>query len=106
MLAARMVDVDHPDIDFGTPLSRHLRWRLGSAPNGAADNYADYYYSIGPAEFLASGLPVFDADGGLKHWRIGLFANQSLSGDLTTAGRFSDGLYTTWSATSRIADRR
>lgn len=26
---------------------------------------------------------MFDADGGLKHWRLGLLANHSITGDLT-----------------------
>ena len=49
--------------------------------------YADYYYSITPAEGLVAGLPAYDADGGMKSWRLGLIANQSITGDLT--GGFS-----------------
>jgi outer membrane scaffolding protein for murein synthesis (MipA/OmpV family) len=49
-----------------------------------SNKYADYYFSISPADSAATGglLPVFDADGGMKHWKIGLLLNQSLSGDL------------------------
>ena len=53
----------------------------------AGNGYADYYYSITPAEGVVAGLPAYEADGGLKHWRLGLIANQSISGDLT--GGFS-----------------
>src|SRR4030095_7398367 len=67
-----------PTIDFGTPLSRTTY-----IADWAGNGYADYYYSISPNASLASGLPVFNADGGFKHWRLGLFGNQSLSGDLT-----------------------
>lgn len=72
-----------PTIDFGTPLSRTFYVGLSASAEWAADDYADYYYSISPADSLVSGLPLFDADGGLKHWRLGLLANQSLTGDLT-----------------------
>ena len=64
----------------------------------------------GPTESLASGLPQFDADGGFKHWRLGLFANQSISGDLTHGWSiFGIGLYTKLSgdfADSPIVDQR
>ena len=76
----------------------------------AGDDYAEYYYSIDPAGSLASGLPVFDADGGFKHWRVGLFANQSLSGNLLHGWSiFGVGLYTKLSgdfADSPIVDDR
>ena len=84
-----------PTIDFGTPLSRTLYVGLSASAEWAAGDYADYYYSISPADALASGLPQFDADGGLKHWRLGLLANQSLSGDLTRGwSLFGLGSYT------------
>ncbi len=35
------------------------------------DNYNDAYFSITPAQSLASGLPVFDADGGLHSYGVG-----------------------------------
>ena len=76
-----------PNVDFSTPLSR---WTYVSASAGAdfvTNRFADYYYSISPADSLASGLPVFDADGGLKNWKLGLLVNQAITGDLT--GGFS-----------------
>ncbi len=72
-----------PTIDFGTPLSRTFYVGLSASAEWAGGDYADYYFSISPADSLASGLPVFDADGGLKHWRLGILANQSITGDLT-----------------------
>lgn len=84
-----------PSVDFGTPLSP--TFYVGASINAewAGGEYADYYYSIGPDETLASGLPVFDADGGLKHWRLGLFANYNLSGLLTQGWSiFGAGAYT------------
>jgi len=71
-----------PTIDFGTPLSRTFYIGASASMEWAGGGYADYYYSITPAEGLAAGLPAFDADGGLKHWRLGLIANQSITGNL------------------------
>ena len=99
-----------PTIDFGTPLSRTTYVGVSLSAEWAGDDYAEYYYSIDPAGSLASGLPVFDADGGFKHWRVGLFANQSLSGDLLHGWSiFGVGLYTKLSgdfADSPIVDDR
>ena len=72
-----------PTIDFGTPLSRTTYVGLSLSADWAGGGYADYYYSISAADTLASGLPVYNADGGFKNWRIGLLANQALTGDLT-----------------------
>jgi outer membrane scaffolding protein for murein synthesis (MipA/OmpV family) len=72
-----------PTVDFGTPLSRTFFVGATFSMEWAGNGYADYYYSISPADALASGLPAYDADGGLKMWRLGLAANQSLTGDLT-----------------------
>jgi MipA family protein len=76
-----------PTIDFGTPLSRTFYIGASAGLDWAGGGYADYYYSITPAEGLVAGLPAYDADGGLKNWRLGLIANQSITGDLT--GGFS-----------------
>lgn len=72
-----------PTIDFGTPLSRTFYIGASAGLDWAGGGYAEYYYSITPAEGLVAGLPAFDADGGLKDWRLGLIANQSITGDLT-----------------------
>lgn len=72
-----------PTIDFGTPLSRYSYVGASLSAEWAGGGYADYYYSITPADSIASGLPVYDADGGFKQWRLGLLASHSLTGDLT-----------------------
>ena len=72
-----------PAIDFGTPLSRTFYVGASLSADFAGDDYADYYFSISAAEALASGLDAYDADGGFKGWKVGLLANQSLTGDLT-----------------------
>lgn len=72
-----------PTIDFGTPLSRYAFVGASLSAEWAGGGYAEHYYSISPAEGIASGLPAYDADGGFKQWRLGLLASHSLTGDLT-----------------------
>ena len=72
-----------PSIDFGTPLSRTFYVGASASAEWAGGGYADYYYTITPAASLASGLRPYNANGGFKSWKLGLVANQSLSGDLT-----------------------
>ena len=71
-----------PNMDFSTPLSRTLFVAANVGLDFVGNGYADYYYSIPLADSVASGLPVYDADGGMKSWKVGLLVNQSLSGDL------------------------
>ena len=71
-----------PNIDFSTPLSRTFFISASAGLDFVGNGYADYYYSIPLADSIASGLPVHDADGGMKSWKVGLLLNQSLSGDL------------------------
>ena len=53
-----------PTVSYFTPLSRGIAVNLSlSAEHGDA-GMMDYYYSVTPAQSAASGLPVFDADGG------------------------------------------
>lgn len=71
-----------PNIEFSTPVSRTTYVGANVGLEFVGNKYADYYYTITPAGSIASGLPVFDADGGIKNWKAGLLVNQSLSGDL------------------------
>jgi outer membrane protein len=84
-----------PNIEFSTPLSRRTYAGLSLGAEFVGNKYADYYYSITPAGSIASGLPTFDADGGMKHWKAGVLLNQSITGDLLSgfsvfgAGQYS-----------------
>lgn len=71
-----------PTIDFSTPLSRTTYVGASLSADFVSNRFADYYFSISAADALASGLPAFDADGGIKNWKIGILVNQSISGDL------------------------
>lgn len=71
-----------PNIDFSTPLSPTFFIAASAGLDFVGNGYADYYYSVPLADSIASGLPIYDADGGIKSWKMGLLANASLSGDL------------------------
>jgi outer membrane scaffolding protein for murein synthesis (MipA/OmpV family) len=73
-----------PNVEFSTPVSRSTYVGLNVGAEFVSNRFADYYYTISPADRLATGnqLPVFNADGGMKNWKAGLLINQSLSGNL------------------------
>jgi outer membrane scaffolding protein for murein synthesis (MipA/OmpV family) len=73
-----------PNVEFSTPVSRSTYVGLNVGAEFVSNRFADYYYTITPADRLATGnqLPVFNADGGMKNWKAGLLVNQSLSGTL------------------------
>ena len=73
-----------PNIDFSTPLSMRTYASLTLGAEFVSNKFADYYYSITPAESLATGgqLPAFNAGGGMKNWKAGLLLNQSITGNL------------------------
>ena len=83
-----------PSVSFGTPLSRMTYVSATAAAEWAGGDYADYYFSITPAEGLVAGLPAYDADGGFKHWHLSLTGLQMVTGDLTGGiGVFAFGSY-------------
>ncbi len=72
-----------PNIDFGTPLSRHTYVSIGASVDFVSNRYADYYYSYGAGP---TGLPTpvsYNAKGGMKNWKLTALVNQSITGDLT-----------------------
>ena len=81
---AHQSTVISPNIEFSTPVSRTTYIGANIGMEFVTGKYADYYYTITPADSLTTGglLPPFNADGGLKNWKTGLLMNQSLSGDL------------------------
>lgn len=83
-----------PSVNFSTPLSRMTYISGSLSAEWAGGGYADYYYSISPAEGAVAGLPAFDADGGFKHWQLSLTGLQMVTGDLTGGlGIFALGSY-------------
>lgn len=71
-----------PAIEYGTPLSTTTFVGLGVTADYVGGDFARTYYSITPGLSVASGLPVFNADGGFKSVGGNIIFGQSLSGDL------------------------
>lgn len=72
-----------PNVEFSTPLSRFTYVNLSAGLDFVENRFADYYFGITPSDSLASGLPVFNPDGGLEKWKATLIVNQSITGELT-----------------------
>ena len=73
-----------PNVEFSTPVSRTTYVSASLGAEFVSNKFADYYFSISPADSLRTGgaLPVFNANGGMKDWKLGLLLNQSITGDL------------------------
>ena len=71
-----------PAIEYSSPLGEKTLVSLGLQAEHVGDGYARTYYSVSAAGAAASGLPVYNADGGWKSWRATLLLGQALTGDL------------------------
>ncbi|MET0375315.1 MAG: MipA/OmpV family protein [Rhizorhabdus sp.] len=71
-----------PTVNYFTPLSRKAAVGLFVSAERAQRGYARTYFSVDPAQSLASGLPVYNARGGWKNWSLGAIGTYSLTGDL------------------------
>ncbi|MFE8584296.1 MipA/OmpV family protein [Sphingomonas sp. NCPPB 2930] len=71
-----------PGLTYFTPLSLHMAVAFTASVDMAEDRYARTYYSVSPAQSLRSGMPVYDAKGGIKNWTIGLVGVRTLRGNL------------------------
>ncbi|MGL5837045.1 MAG: MipA/OmpV family protein [Sphingorhabdus sp.] len=76
----------NPSISYSTPLSKALFANIGLSATHVDDDYADTYFSIDAAGSTASGLPLFDADGGWKDYGVSLLGGYDLSGDARDGG--------------------
>jgi outer membrane protein len=75
-----------PGINYSTPLSEAIFTNLSLSATHVDGNYADAYFSIDAAGSAASGLPMFDADGGWKSYGASLLGGVDLSGDARDGG--------------------
>lgn len=71
-----------PSISYVTPLSRKAAAGLFASAERAEAGYAQTYFSVTPAQSVASGLPAFTARGGWKSYTIGALGTIALTGDL------------------------
>lgn len=75
-----------PSISYFTPVSRAAAVNLSVSAEHGDENFNSYYFSVTPAQALASGLPAYDADAGFNKWGVNLVGGYDLDGDLTNGG--------------------
>jgi MipA family protein len=71
-----------PTINYLTPLSTRAAVGLFASAEHADDNYADTYFTVTPAQSIASTLPAYRARGGWKNYTLGMIGTYSLTGNL------------------------
>ena len=71
-----------PTINYLTPLSTKAAVGLFASAEHADDGYANTYFSVTPAQSLASTLPAYRARGGWKNYTLGALGTYSLTGNL------------------------
>ncbi|MET1755209.1 MipA/OmpV family protein [Novosphingobium sp. RD2P27] len=75
-----------PNLTYTTPLSRGALVALNVSARHVDDDFARYYYSVTPGQSLASGLPLYSAEGGWDSVNVGLLGGYDLDGDLLNGG--------------------
>ena len=75
-----------PAISYFTPVSRGAALQLTASAEFVDDDFADYYYSVSPAQSAASGLPEFQADGGFNSFGLTAIGTVDLDGNLMNGG--------------------
>ena len=75
-----------PGINYITPLSRAALVTVRLDAKHVDDDYANYYYSVSPAQSIASGLPAFQAKGGWASAGASALIGYDLDGDLLNGG--------------------
>ena len=72
VLGAHSGMIIEPQITYRAPVGRSFALQVQASAEFVDDSFADYYFTVNPAQALATGLPQFRADGGLN--RMGTVA--------------------------------
>ncbi len=75
-----------PSITYFTPLSRGAAVSLALSAEHGDDKFNSYYFSVTPAQAIASGLPSYAADAGFNKLGATMIGGFDLDGDLTNGG--------------------
>ena len=75
-----------PSASYLLPLSKGIVFGAQVSGDFVDGDYADYAYSISPADSIASGLPAYDAKGGFKELSLGAFTAFDLNGNFLDGG--------------------
>ena len=71
---------------YTTPLSEGIAAVLAVGGEYGDDTFMDYYHSVSPADADTSGLPAFDASGGIRNLGVQLLLAIDLNGNLRDKG--------------------
>lgn len=71
-----------PSINYLTPLSTKSAVALFATAEHAGQGYADAYFTVTPAQSIASTLPAYRARSGWKNYTLGAIGTYSLTGNL------------------------
>ncbi len=93
--------VVEPSIGYARPIGTGTLVNLSLGAQIVDDDFAEYYFNVNPADSLTSGLPVFNADGGLNSLSAVAIITNDLDGNALNGG-FS--IYTIAGYTRMIGD--
>jgi MipA family protein len=86
VLGAHKGQVIEPYVAYLTPLSLGILVQLSANMEIVDDNFARYYQTVTPAQSAASGLPLFDATGGINRIGVNLTTAVDLDGNALNGG--------------------
>ena len=75
-----------PGVSYFTPVGNAASLQLSASASFVDDDFADYYYSVSPAQSAASGLAQYSADGGLNSLGALAIATYDLDGNALNGG--------------------
>ncbi len=75
-----------PGLSYFTPIGRGTALQIAASAQFVDDDFSDYYYSVSAAQSAASGLPQFEADGGLNSLGLTAIATFDLDGNSLNGG--------------------
>lgn len=75
-----------PSIGYRLPVNRGTALQIQTGLQFVDDSFADYYFSVTPGQSAITGLPVFNADGGLNSVGTTAILNVDLNGNLLDGG--------------------
>ena len=75
-----------PSVSYFTPVSKGAAVNLAISAEHMDRDYADYYFTVTPAQSAASGLPAFAARSGWKSVGVNALVGVDFDGDLTNGG--------------------
>ncbi|GAA4643007.1 MipA/OmpV family protein [Pontixanthobacter gangjinensis] len=75
-----------PSITYSTPINRGLFTSLTLGTEYASDDFAEYYFAVTPAQSVASGLPVYNAEGGFTKASVTTLVGVDFDGNALNGG--------------------